>query len=191
MITKQQETQGVQLPQIELSIIIRSSIKQKLKDAQVNVGTLRNRVQRVLTHPLLCKQVPSMASLCLTLMDDDEIHELNRDYRGKDKATDVLSFSLLEGEEFILPLGVAQPLGDIMVSIDTTIRQAHSGALPRLQPYLHSKHQWKIADELSFLVLHGLLHLLGYDHEEEEEAQEMESLEARLLSVLLPKQTIG
>ncbi len=81
------------------------------------------------------------------ITDDDEIKELNAQYRGVDKATDVLSFPLEE-----IPF---MPLGTIVVSIDKIKEKAHE--------FGHTQE-----DELSLLFIHGLLHLLGYDHEKDE-----------------------
>lgn len=84
----------------------------------------------------------------------DEIHELNKNYRGIDRPTDVISFALEDSEDFELE-GV-RVLGDIYVCIDKMKEQALE--------YGHSEKR-----ELSFLVCHGLLHLLGYDHMEKED----------------------
>ena len=163
----------------QITLLTRSEVK-----GVARPQTLRARLARLLAHPLLAERVTQEVSVCLTLTTDTEVHELNRDYRGKDKPTDVLSFALTEGEELWLPPGEALPLGDIIISVDTATRQAARGALPRLEAALGSR-AWSVRDELSFLMLHGLLHLLGYDHEEEEEAEEMEALELALLPTLL------
>lgn len=101
----------------------------------------------------------------LLLCDDIYIRELNREYRSKDLATDVLSFALEEGEE---PAVIGGPketlLGDIVISVETATRQA--------KEYGHSLER-----EVAFLAIHGLLHLLGYDHElgkVEEDAMRLE-----------------
>ena len=146
--------------------------------------TLKRRLIRILNHPLIYSQVPSNLELTLTLTNDDEIQQLNADYRGFDKPTDVLSFALQEGESFYLPPDIPVPLGDLVISIETTQRQVQRGPLPRLESLLQGR-RWGINEELSFLMLHGLLHLLGYDHIEEAQAQEMEALEAQLLPTLL------
>lgn len=86
----------------------------------------------------------------LGFVSDEEIRALNRDFRRRDRATDVLSFSALEGEP--LP-GTEHFLGDIVVSLDTARRQA-------------AEHGHSFDDEVAILVVHGLLHLLGYDHED-------------------------
>lgn len=88
----------------------------------------------------------------MTFVDDDAIMDLNRDHRGLNKATDVLSFSQLEGEELAaLPEGHPVLLGDIVISVERCVEQAAD--------YGHSFER-----ELGFLVAHGMLHLLGYDH---------------------------
>lgn len=88
------------------------------------------------------------AELSVLLCDDATIQELNRDYRGKDRPTDVLAFAMQEGEG----TGVAPDLlGDVVISLDTARRQAPA-------------HGRTIAGEVTFLLAHGLLHLLGHDH---------------------------
>ena len=106
--------------------------------------------------------------LSVVLVGDARIRELNRDWRGKDSATDVLSFSQLEGEEMV---SAASLLGDVVVSVDTLRRQAADGG-------------WTDDEELARLLLHGVLHLLGFDHEDEDDARVMRAEEARLVAAL-------
>jgi probable rRNA maturation factor len=102
----------------------------------------------------------SEAEVSITFVDDAAIMELNRDHRGLNKPTDVLSFSQLEGEELAaLPEGPVL-LGDIVVSLERCLEQAAD--------YGHSFDR-----ELGFLVAHGMLHLLGYDHQTPEEEADM------------------
>ena len=107
--------------------------------------------------------------LSLVLSDDAFIQRLNRQHRGKDAPTDVLSFPMREGE------GADEEdpvLGDLVISVDTAARQAAELG--------HS-----LEAELRVLLVHGFLHLLGYDHEhDEDEAEEMRGAEGRLLAVL-------
>jgi probable rRNA maturation factor len=110
----------------------------------------------------------SDSDLSVAFVDDERMRELNRDWRGKDRPTDVLSFSQLEGED--MP-GEAVLLGDVVVSVDTLQRQAREGG-------------WTDEEELVRLLLHGLLHLLGHDHEDEEDAAAMRAEEKRLVAVL-------
>ena len=108
------------------------------------------------------------AELSVVLCDDSFIHPLNRDYRGKDAPTDVLSFAQREGED-------ADPhdpvLGDIIISVQTAQRQA-------------SQRGYGIDKELRVLLVHGMLHLLGHDHLEPGEAAQMQAEERRLLALL-------
>ena len=108
------------------------------------------------------------AELSILLCDDETIHPLNRDYRGKDKPTDVLSFAQREGEFAFIDDDV---LGDVIISMDTTIRQA-------------TERQHSVETELRVLLVHGILHLLGYDHIEDDEAEIMESKEREILAVI-------
>ena len=149
------------------------------------IKTLRRRLNRVLASKLLATHRPAQRlSLSLCLSDAEEVRALNAQYRGKNKVTDVLSFALQEGEPLYQPEGYPIELGDIIISLPTATEQAARGALPRLQK-VASGRPWGISEEVAFLSLHGLLHLLGFDHVEEEAAVEMERLEAALLPTLL------
>ena len=163
---------------LHVSVMLRPKIK-----GIVWPSTIKRRVKRVLTHPEVKARVPKRASLCITLTNDQEVHALNRDYRGVDRPTDVLSFALQEGDDWILPPDAEHDLGDVVISVETAKKQAQRGVLPRLQETLGDR-KWGISEEIYFLMLHGVLHLLGYDHVEELEAEEMEALEARLLPCL-------
>lgn len=176
----------MQTSTVEFTLIISTEYRQKLKQEQCLLSTFKKRVQRILEHSILQSYLPVSAELCLSIISDHEIQELNRDYRNKDKPTDVLSFALLEGEEFTMPEEICVPLGDIMISYETALKQSTRGALPRLKPFLTTA-SWTMADELAFLSLHGILHLLGFDHENDDDAELMEGLEAYLLNTLLPK----
>ncbi|MCD8915007.1 rRNA maturation RNase YbeY [Staphylococcus simulans] len=100
------------------------------------------------------------AELSVTFVDQAEIQQINRDYRDKDKVTDVISFALEEDEPEIEGLDIPRVLGDIVICADVAKAQA--------EQYGHSFER-----ELGFLALHGFLHLLGYDHMNEEEEKEM------------------
>jgi probable rRNA maturation factor len=110
----------------------------------------------------------SEAELSIVLCDDAFIQPLNRDYRALDAPTDVLSFSQREGEDGDPDDPV---LGDIIISVETARRQAEGRG-------------YGLDKELRVLLVHGLLHLLGYDHIEPEEAAEMQAEERRLLALL-------
>ncbi|WP_331283757.1 rRNA maturation RNase YbeY [Kiloniella laminariae] len=113
------------------------------------------------------------AELSVVLSDDASVQVLNRNYRGKDKATNVLSFAALDDpdeEALALQRGVLS-LGDIVLSRETLIREA-------------SDQSKRLEDHFTHLLVHGVLHLLGYDHLSEDEAIEMEGLEVDILSRL-------
>jgi len=103
----------------------------------------------------------------IIMVDDKEIQQLNSMYRGIDKKTDVITFALEDGDNFRNP--ELRVLGDIYISIPVAYEQA--------QIYGHSRIR-----EICFLATHGILHLLGYDHMEENEEKEMFSLQEELLS---------
>jgi probable rRNA maturation factor len=103
--------------------------------------------------------------LSIVLCDDETIHALNRDFRHKDKPTDVLAFALSEGEFGDL---AGDLLGDVVISVDTTLRQAEEVGKTTFQ-------------ELAMLLVHGTLHLLGWDHETAKKDRLMRAETDRLL----------
>jgi len=107
------------------------------------------------------------AELSVALVDDAAIRQLNRSWRGRDRATDVLSFSLLEGEHDDRR---GRLLGDVVISVETAARQARS------------RHR-SLDDTLARLLVHGLLHVVGHDHERPDEARRMAAEERRLWRV--------
>lgn len=110
--------------------------------------------------------------ISLTLVNDQKIHEINKQYRNIDRPTDVISFAYNDqNEKVVVSKGVPNDLGEITISIDTAKRQA--------EEYDHS-----LKRELCFLFLHGLLHLLGYDHHTPVEEKVMFSLQDEILSKL-------
>lgn len=104
------------------------------------------------------------------LVDDEKIHEINRDYRHIDRATDVISFALEDSEQFYVE-GQPRELGDIFISVDHAKAQA--------EEYGHSLRR-----EMCFLFTHGVLHLLGYDHMTKEDEKEMFGLQKVILDRL-------
>jgi len=143
-------------------------------------STIRRRAARLLAAlDLPC------AELSILLTDDAEIRTLNRAWRNTDVSTDVLSFPQMEGFAPSQPPGVPVLLGDVVISLDTAARQARDGCLPRLREALSRGRGWSLLDEVTFLLIHGVLHLTGQDHQSPEEAARMEALEARLLVKLV------
>ena len=96
----------------------------------------------------------------LIIVDNEYIHELNKNYRGIERETDVITFALEDEDSLIMPEEVERNLGDIYISIDKARSQA--------EEYGHG-----LLRELSFLAVHGFYHLLGYDHMTEEEEKVM------------------
>jgi probable rRNA maturation factor len=108
------------------------------------------------------------AELSILLCDDATIRALNRRYRKKNKATDVLAFPMNEGPGPGLESGL---LGDVVISLPTATRQA-------------AEHDRPIIDEVTFLLAHGLLHLLGYDHGNTREERKMNARTEDLISAV-------
>ena len=112
------------------------------------------------------------AEVSVTLTDDAHIHVINREYRNVDRPTDVISFALTESEEpEIIGGGEHEVLGDLIISLERMRAQAAE--------YGHTELR-----ELSFLTVHGMLHLLGYDHMEAEERIEMEEEQRAVMEEL-------
>lgn len=109
--------------------------------------------------------------VAIMLTDDDSVRTLNRDWRGLDKPTNVLSFPAAWQDEPAPGTDAPQMLGDIAIAYQTTRREAESEGKP-------------FADHLSHLAVHGFLHLLGYDHMTDDEAAAMEGLERDILARL-------
>jgi probable rRNA maturation factor len=135
-----------------------------LRRSPVRAGDVRRRAERMLRALRLGK-----AELSILLCDDDTIRELNRTWRRKDRPTDVLAFAMHEGEG-----GKIRPelLGDVVISLETARRQAVRGGR-------------SIAREVSFLLAHGLLHLLGSDHRTRAEERVMNARTDALVAVAI------
>jgi probable rRNA maturation factor len=123
---------------------------------------------------LLCGEAPNAAVVDITLTDDDEQRTLNRTWRGKDAPTNVLAFPLMSlGADLDVPVPAGAPLllGDVVLAFETVRREA-------------AEQDKTLADHLRHLVVHGVLHLLGYDHENAAEAAIMEAREIAILGEL-------
>ena len=131
-----------------------------------------DEVRRTAEHVLKAEGVAPPYELSLVFTDSETVQRLNRDYRGVDEATDVLAFSMLPPEEgdssFVLPPDGITHLGEVIVCYPRAVEQA--------QEQGHS-----VDRELALLVIHGILHLLGYDHEKPEEEAKMRAREKELL----------
>lgn len=104
------------------------------------------------------------------LVDDERIHEINREYRHIHRSTDVISFAMEDNDQFYVE-GMPRTLGDIFISVDHAKKQA--------EEYGHSLRR-----EMCFLFTHGILHLLGYDHMTDEQEKEMFGLQDQILGAL-------
>ena len=123
-------------------------IDNKYPSFQINRREVTTLCRNILKNFNVPDEYPLVEEVSLVFADDPSIRELNSYYRGKDKPTDVLSFSMLEGDASEL----SRSLGDVVISLDTAKAQA-------------KKNKHSISDEVATLIIHGLLHLLGYDHE--------------------------
>ncbi|MCK1982119.1 MULTISPECIES: rRNA maturation RNase YbeY [Peribacillus] len=128
-------------------------------------------VESILQFAARKENIEKDTELSVTFVDNDRIREINKEYRNKDSATDVISFALEEmGEDEVEIVGAEMPrmLGDIIISIERTKEQA--------EEYGHSFDR-----ELGFLALHGFLHLLGFDHMNEEDEKVMFTKQKEIL----------
>ena len=150
-----------------------------------------DRLEDAVRHGLAQVLLPDASGqVSLLLTGDETVRELNREFRGVDRTTDVLSFSAEHGghwmgddhppdagddwpADFPLPEGEAPPIGDIVVSVPQTVRQAEAHGVP-------------LEREIALLVVHGALHLLGYDHYGDEERTAMQALERAALAAIFP-----
>jgi len=164
-------------------ILTRIATDSKLKTGGLKIARLERRIAFILkaaieagaaietgaTRAARAVGPPGGAELSVALIGDSEMRQLNLDYRGVDRPTDVLAFSQTEGE-----FGDVAPdmLGDVVVSVDTALRQADQA-------------DHALEEELDLLIIHGVLHLLGYDHEKgADEEKKMKGLEKEVLSAL-------
>ncbi|MBB5173936.1 rRNA maturation RNase YbeY [Texcoconibacillus texcoconensis] len=131
----------------------------------------KDLVQQLLKTAGKVEEVAEDSEVSVSFVDDETIHSLNNEYREKDKPTDVLSFALNEGEEETV-IGadhVPELLGDIVISVPRAHEQA--------KEYGHT-----FSRELGFLAVHGFLHLLGYDHDTDENKREMFAKQETILN---------
>jgi probable rRNA maturation factor len=129
-------------------------MKIQIENRQTKVKTERHKIRGTVSRILKYLDCPEK-EISILFTDDDMIKEINKQYLGRDKATNVISFSLQEGE-----YGNINPhvLGDIVISLETAQRDAIKGSLA-------------LEQEIDFLLIHGILHLLGYNHENTSEKQ--------------------
>jgi probable rRNA maturation factor len=151
-----------------LVVDVRGRARRRIEPSAVR--TLSRRLQRAMRSVGL-----SEVELSLSLSDDAELHRLNRQYADEDHATDVLSFSQEEGAPVVpAPRRGRRTLGDVVISVETAERQADAGGRT-------------LGAELFHLSVHGLVHLLGYDHATPEEERVMFGYEAKIRKAVLAR----
>jgi probable rRNA maturation factor len=136
-----------------------------------------NWVRKIVRQVLKVEAVPSPYEVSLVFTDSETVQRLNRDYRDVDEPTDVLAFYMLPQKgtdsSFAVPPDGVTRLGEVIISYPQAVAQAREQG--------HSNER-----ELALLVIHGILHLLGCDHEEPEEERNMRERERELLETCLP-----
>jgi probable rRNA maturation factor len=130
---------------------------------------IKKKMKRLL-EDLACDK----KELSILFTDDRRIAELNRDYRGKDKPTNVLSFSMTEGPSDV----ESGMLGDVVISVDTAIREA-------------DEMEETVEETIYRLLVHGLLHLMGYDHERSPQDEKIMTREEKRLLKLIREENNG
>ena len=128
-------------------------------------------LREVIDATLAAQKIDRPVELSLIITGDEEVHRLNRDYRGIDATTDVISFALSEnrdGADFITPPDRISRLGEVIISYPQAASQAR-------------ENKQTIKAELAWLVVHGLLHLLGYDHQDDRSEVVMRKREDKIL----------
>ncbi|CEN79548.1 rRNA maturation RNase YbeY [Paraclostridium sordellii] len=130
---------------------------------------LLEKIHDIIVESLHYEGYDDNYEVSLSFVDNEEIHELNRQYRGVDRATDVLSFPLLT-DDFDVEIE-EESLGDIVISLERALEQS--------EEYNHSFER-----EVCFLVCHSMFHLLGYDHDTEENTKDMRKREENVLNKL-------
>jgi probable rRNA maturation factor len=152
--------------EMEINVLVEDGLEIDLDSAWM---------QSVIEKTLLSENVPNTVELSLVITGQERIQELNREYRGLDKPTDVLSFALAEQKEdaepepFIGPPDGIMHLGEVIISYPQAIIQAAENG--------HS-----LKREMAVLIVHGVLHIMGYDHEKEEMEPAMKAREQELLA---------
>ncbi len=134
-----------------------------------------DRVLSLAEEALRSEGVPDEAEVAIVFVDEDAIADYNERYMGRSGPTDVLSFPVQEARPGVPPQppgpGVPLPLGDVFIAPTVVRRNAE-------------RHGVDFDDELALMVVHGLLHLLGWDHQVDEEAERMEAEERKLLAAV-------
>ncbi|MDI6815398.1 MAG: rRNA maturation RNase YbeY [Dehalococcoidales bacterium] len=153
---------------MEINVLIDESLEGCLE-----VGWLQSVAKQV----LVAQEAGAGVEMGLVIASQERVRQLNRNYRGRDEPTDVLAFSMLLGEEmpetdfppFVMPPDGVLHLGEVIISYPQAVIQAE-------------EHQHSIEKEITILIIHGVLHLLGYKHDTPELKRQMMTREAEILS---------
>ena len=151
---------------MEINVLIDEGLEECLE-----VSWLRNIAERV----LVAQGAGSDVELGLAIAGQERVQQLNLSYLGKDEPTDVLAFSMLPEQAggdlapFVAPPDGIKHLGEVIICYPQAVIQAE-------------EHQHSVEREIAILIIHGVLHLLGYDHDKLEQEQEMRDREAEILS---------
>ena len=150
---------------------LRVDFKDEQEIYEVRVA-MKSIIRKAIFNTLVFEGFDKDTEVSVTFTDNEKIRELNRDYREKDSATDVLSFPMYDDfDSELLNIGTV-PLGDIVISLERAIKQGHD--------LFHSVYH-----ELAFLSIHSTLHLLGYDHEtSKEDEEEMFSRQRKIMEII-------
>ncbi len=146
---------------MEINVLVDETL-----EASVDAGWLEGIARRVLA----AEKIGAKSEMGLVISSGERVQQLNRDYRQLDEPTDVLAFSARDEADspFIPPPDGILHLGEVIISYPQAVLQAEERGHP-------------LEKELSILVIHGLLHLLGYDHEESDDERRMQAREKELL----------
>jgi len=139
-----------------------------IKNQQKIAKIYRRRIREIIKNIIQYLKVDEKTEISILFTDDKFIKSLNKKYRGINKSTDVLTFNLEEGDLIFPEVDKNKLLGDIVVSVETAQRQANN-----------LNHN--LEKELMILLIHGLLHLIGYDHEEDRDNKIMQVKENEIL----------
>ena len=149
---------------MEINVLIGESLEGYLDESWL---------QSVAEQVLIAQSVDSKAELGLVIANQEKVQQLNRNYLGKDAPTDVLAFSMLPGPlttpVFVQPPDETLHLGEVIISYPQAVIQAE-------------EHQHSIKKEIAILIIHGVLHLLGYEHDKPELKRQMSAKEKEILS---------
>ena len=151
--------------------------------AQPFVKAVRDEWLATIALRVLEEEDAPPCELSVTVTDDETVRGLNREYAGEDEVTDVLSFSQQEGEELVGPPGGVPALGEVVIAYPQALRQAQDRLSRQAEDPSTSSGRADVSveEEVTRLLIHGTLHLLGYDHAEPGEERRMRRREEELL----------